>query len=773
MVALVVWFAASVVGAGAGETPASHWWGREVEASLDRAPGRKEAWESVLAKAPAEQRAGIAYLVRYLPLRDLKNLAPETLAANVALAYQARAEVPWGPKLPEDVFLDAVLPHANVTEPRDSMRAEFHKKYLPLVKGCATPGEAARRLNEAVFRDYKVRYNTKRLRTDQNSRESISQGMATCTGLSIMLAEACRAVAVPARLAGIHSWPGRGGNHTWAEVWDGGSWHFVGAAEPDPNGLDRAWFAGEATGALKDKPLNAIFAVTYRETGDHFPLAWDEDAKVNAENVTDRYTRGRSSAPARPRLMVEVLRAGERVEAEVSALDRTSGATVLSGKSLGPRADINLHLNAPATAGEPVLVVARLGGAAAVCRATVGDADTVVRISLDKPDARADLSAVLADRFGADDAKREVARKLLAEVPPEAESRASAWSAFKASPRHESLRKEFEAKTVSTADRKSAYKWRHVGNKPKGGWPLVIAMHGGGGVPKEINDEQWGRMFERYYKDNPEAGGYTFLALRAPNDAWNGFYDDAIAPLVERLIEQFVLFGEVDPDKVSITGASHGGYGAFVIGPKIADRFAAVHASAAAPTPGETRGENLRDTRFTFMVGENDTDHGRRDRCLEFAKQMQDWRAKFGGYPGVFEWLPGVGHTVPGRNKPAEMVTLATRNPWPNRVVWSQSDGVLKHFYWVEALRPADNGFVDVSVKDNTLKVKAERQDTLAFWLDAPLVDLTRPVVIEVAGGKTTTVTPRPSLETYCVGLEHRADPRLAAPARVEVALKP
>ena len=62
---------------------------------------------------------------------------------------------------------------------------------------------------------------------------------------SIMLVEACRSVGVPARLAGIASWPGRGGNHTWVEFWDNG-WHFVGAAEPDDQGLDHAWFVGDA-----------------------------------------------------------------------------------------------------------------------------------------------------------------------------------------------------------------------------------------------------------------------------------------------------------------------------------------------------------------------------------------------------------------------------------------------------------------------------------------------------------------------------------------------
>ena len=166
-----------------------------------------------------------------------------------------------------------------------------------------------------------------------------------------------------------------------------------------------------------------------------------------------------------------------------------------------------------------------------------------------------------------------------------------------------------------------------------------------------MNDQQWQRMFERYYKDHPEAGGYVYLALRRPNDEWNGFYDDAICPMVERLIRQFVLFGDVDPDRVYALGASHGGYGAFVIGPKMPDRFAAVHASAAAPTHGETQGENLRDLRFTVMVGEKDTAYGRADRCRAFVKAIDGLKARYGGYPGEVRVLPGVGHSVPDRDK--------------------------------------------------------------------------------------------------------------------------
>ena len=187
-------------------------------------------------------------------------------------------------------------------------------------------------------------------------------------------------------------------------------------------------------------------------------------------------------------------------------------------------------------------------------------------------------------------------------------------------------------------------------------------MHGGGNAPAAVNDQQWRGMFKRY-KDHPEAGGYVYLSLRAPNDTWNGFYDDAICPLVERLIRQFVVLGDVNPDKVYTLGASHGGYGAFVIGPKMPDRFAAIHASAAAPTPGETRGENLRNVRFTFMVGERDTDYGRAERCLEFEREIQTWRGRYGGYPGRFEWEPGVGHQVPDLDKLAEMLKAGGGNP--------------------------------------------------------------------------------------------------------------
>jgi len=262
-----------------------------VRSALDRAAANRKQIEQALDQTPAEQRAGIRFLVAYMPDRDLKSLTAATLIENVRLAYQARRESPWSEHVPEGIFLNNVLPYASINERRDDWRREFYERFKPLVKDAKSPGEAAAILNQKVFPLLKVRYSTKRKRADQCPSESISSGLASCTGLSVLLIDACRAVGVPARFAGTPLWTNKSGNHSWVEVWDNG-WHFTGAAEPTGNELDKAWFVGRAATAQRDHPLHAIFAVSYKRTPQVFPLVWDRSIDyVFAVNVTDRYTR--------------------------------------------------------------------------------------------------------------------------------------------------------------------------------------------------------------------------------------------------------------------------------------------------------------------------------------------------------------------------------------------------------------------------------------------------------------------------------------------------
>ena len=82
----------------------------------------------------------------------------------------------------------------------------------------------------------------------------MESGRATCTGLSIILTDACRAVGIPARAVGTPMWSNGRGNHTWVEIWDNG-WHFLGADEYDAKGLNHGWFTGDASQAKADVPV--------------------------------------------------------------------------------------------------------------------------------------------------------------------------------------------------------------------------------------------------------------------------------------------------------------------------------------------------------------------------------------------------------------------------------------------------------------------------------------------------------------------------------------
>jgi hypothetical protein len=732
--------------------------------SLNRCQARKLQWESLIHSTPAAERSAVIYIVENMPLRDLKALPLSQVSQAVDLSYRARKSLSWGPRIPDAIFFDAVVPYASVTEPRQSMRAIFQARYMPLVKDTKNPGEAALLINKNLFKDYHVVYNTKRRTTDQSPPDTIAQGMATCTGLSIMLVDALRAVGVPSRLAGIDSWPGRGGNHTWVEVWSEGSWHFIGAAEPDPAGLDHGWFADEAATAIKSKPDNAIYAVTFKDTGGRFPLQWEPGISIPAVNVTDRYKKQITITPSR--LLIDVTLNGVRVKANVTAVDATTGNACVVGRTLGSTADVNNFLSGDATQGQTYLVKATFGGRETQAYATA-KGDTVVHLNLNKPDS-SKLDSVLKRRFGQDPTESAVAAKELEKVPFNDESAEAAWSTFKDAP-DPALRAEFDAKLVKTSDRTSPYLWRTVGQKPDKGWDLVIAMHGGGATPKAENDSEWHYMFDRYYRDHPEAGGYIYLALRAPNDTWNGFYDDAISPLIQRLILQFVKYEDVDPTCVDICGASHGGYGAFVIGTKIPDRFAAIFPAASAPTDGETAGENLRDVEFTYAVGEKDRAYGRVDRDREFEKMVAGWKEEYGGYEGGLQVVPGAGHLINRfeGDKTAEMVKFR-RNSWPRRVIWEQTDNVLHRSYWVEALAPANHGRIEATVNDNVVVLKTLGQGEVALWLSKELVDLSKPVTI-VRDGRSQTFHLDPTLATYCRGLIETGDPDLAAPVRIVI----
>ncbi len=229
-----------------------------VPKALQRAGENRAQLRCALDSSPIEQREGMEFLIANMPERDLRTLTSEFLLEEVRLAYLAWDMSPWKNDIPKEIFFNNVLPYANINERRDSWRQDFRERFLTLIAGVKTPAQAAVRLNQKLFPLLNVKYSTKRPKADQSPYESINSGTASCTGLSVLLIDACRALGIPARFFGTPLWSDKSGNHSWVEVWDHG-WHFTGAAEPNGDDLDKAWFLDRASTAKRDDAMNAIF----------------------------------------------------------------------------------------------------------------------------------------------------------------------------------------------------------------------------------------------------------------------------------------------------------------------------------------------------------------------------------------------------------------------------------------------------------------------------------------------------------------------------------
>jgi hypothetical protein len=771
-----------------------------VESALAQAGTNRQDLVQTLERAPEAQREGIQFLLANMPPRDLRTLSAGFLLEHLSLAYKAMQEAPWAKSIPSEVFLNDVLPYASVTEQRDNWRQRLYDISLPLVKDCKTPAEAGQALNRQLFKLLNVKFSTKRRAPDQGPFETMETGVATCTGLSILLVDACRAVGVPARVAGTPLWSNNSGNHTWVEIWDG-DWHFTGAAEQSPEGLDRGWFVGNASQAVKDDPSHAIYASSFKKTGLPFPLSWARRADyVSAVNVTDRYT-----AKAKPveapglRLAVDVFDrpVGERVAAKVTVTDAADQAVRFEGTSKGETNDTNDHLSFRLPKQRTYVIEAErdsqkrrqyyttgtnnedrlpifLGG---IPPMPVFSPACYIPPPITKPLAPKDeakLKQALTAFFTAPTNQQAAWKfsgsleKLLRDNEPAV--RRAAWESFRAAPIHDALRRDFDAHQVRFDTHLSPYTVKTVGTRPANGWALFIAMHGGGGAPQELNDSQW-RHMQIYYRDHPEAGGYRYVALRAPDNTWNGFYTGYVYPLIGNLLRQFLLFGDVDPNKEFIMGYSHGGYGAFAIGPKMPDHFAAVHASAAAPSDGSGP-ITLRNTVFSCMVGGKDTMYGRYDRIREFEKEVQKLRGdRTDIYPVTVQIIADHPHSgLPDRDKIADMYS-AVRDPVPRELTWRLSDGVIHDFFWLHVPAPAPGQELDATCRDNHLTVTATTNLTAAsILLDSRLIDFKKPVALDL-NGKTVTRRLRPSLRTLCETLQRRGDPELAFTAEIALPL--
>ncbi len=263
--------AASAPAAHAGsELTAEESLASRARARLDRHVDARPlaAWRDTCTTAAAE---AFDFLFAWLPTSDLAAWRADQVIADIRLALDTRAAVPWGSRIDDETFLRFVLPHRVAQEPVEPWRARLHDLLWPRVQDLSLPAailETNRFCREwATFQPSSAR--------DQAPSATMARGLGRCEEEMIFFVCAARSVGIPARPCYTPWWTASDDNHAWVEAWAGDRWHYLGACEPEEE-LDRAWFSGPA-----------------RRAGLVLSVAYGEEIPGLRESAVEVYARGR------------------------------------------------------------------------------------------------------------------------------------------------------------------------------------------------------------------------------------------------------------------------------------------------------------------------------------------------------------------------------------------------------------------------------------------------------------------------------------------------
>jgi len=324
---------------------------------------------------------------------------------------------------------------------------------------------------------------------------------------------------------------------------------------------------------------------------------------------------------------------------------------------------------------------------------------------------------------------------------------------------------EFEQSAVTWEGKTLRWLERVFGEAPAGGHSLWISMHGGGGAPANVNDQQWRNQIKLY---EPAEGIY--VAPRGPTDNWNLWHEAHIDPLFQRLIEDYVVLRGVNPDRVYLMGYSAGGDGVWQLAPRMADRFAAACMMAGHPNEASLLG--LRNLPFGLFMGAQDAAYNRNKIAAERAAEL-DRLAKEdeGGYVHLARLYEGLGHWM--QRKDAEGVPWMakfSRQPWPRKVVWQQDDVVHRRFYWLKVPATAalkDRAKILARIESQDVFLDGDVPSGTSLRLTDALLDLDRPVRVVVNGREVFAGPATRRAEVILTALRERFDAPAAATAEV------
>ena len=158
---------------------------------------------------------------------DGLDLGVATLGINISLATKQMRS--WAYEVPEDIYSEYVIAYAHANEARSNWRPFLTEVVGKILNGSSedepkTVPEVVSLINSQLWSSgllgNQVTFKSSQTPLIYDPMSTIVFGYASCTGVSILFADALRAAGVPARLAGTPAWNGNphNGNHNWIEV---------------------------------------------------------------------------------------------------------------------------------------------------------------------------------------------------------------------------------------------------------------------------------------------------------------------------------------------------------------------------------------------------------------------------------------------------------------------------------------------------------------------------------------------------------------------------
>lgn len=294
---------------------------------------------------------------------------------------------------------------------------------------------------------------------------------------------------------------------------------------------------------------------------------------------------------------------------------------------------------------------------------------------------------------------------------------------------------------------------------------LYVFMHGGVSGPKnfgnpayEPNSEK--ELFKRAFEKN------AFIIFPFARKTFNWLqHQDAFETILKEIAQVKSLYN-IDDNKVYIGGHSDGGRGAVWFAMNQATPFAAFYGICYYPSiyTGNTFLRNLHNQAPFYGISAT------KDNLFPLAtvKSIMDYDKNEGGNWKTFE-IEGT-HGLPYRTPDSvyfvfDSLLTNTRNPIPHKITWETDNVKNGRYYWLAineldtAAAPASwhtplnpqvvnkdgklvklnfakhkAGAATATIENNTITVNSSCVKEIAIYLTAGLVDIRKPVVVNING---------------------------------------